>query len=106
MRQSDYPLPSYAASIWHARGKFFLSRSGKGTFYFEDTPDGLNALRVALLVASERGVPCGLAAVSGSNLSPANSSPASGKASKRLTAKGKPKLDEGDLWGEAGEAAL
>jgi hypothetical protein len=96
MRQTDYPLPSYAFSCWHARGKFFLARPGKGTVYFEDTPDGLNELRMALLGASEAAAPLGFGRLepgaARSNL-PAETAPRA-----RFTAKGRPKLTEDDLW--------
>jgi hypothetical protein len=100
MRQSDYPLPSYAASVWSARGKFFLARNGKGTFYFEDSPDGLAELRVALLACADQRVPLGPAAHSGSNLQGAEAS----KARVKLTARGRPKLAAEDLWSGDGEA--
>ena len=84
MRPSDYPLPSYAGYCWFARGKFFLARSGHGTVYFEDSPDGLAELRVALLNCADQrellGVGSGLG--SSSNL-------ASMPARVRQTVKGK-----------------
>jgi hypothetical protein len=96
MRASDYPLPSYAASVWSARGKFFLSRAGRGTVYFEDSPDGLAELRVALLACADQRVPLGPAARSGSNLQGADAA----KARVKVNARGRPKLDTADLWGE------
>jgi hypothetical protein len=100
MRASDYPLPSYAFSCWYARGRLFLARPGRGTVYFEDSPDGLNELRMALLGASEAAAPLGFGRLepgaARSNL-PAEAAPRA-----RFTVRGKPKLAEGDLWGEDG----
>jgi len=98
MRASDYPLPSYAFSCWYARGRLFLARPGKGVVYFDDTPDGLNELRMALLCASEASAPLGFGRLEPgavrSNL------PLAETPRVKLTVKGKPKLAEGDLWGE------
>lgn len=97
MRTSDYPAPSYAGLVWAANGRLWLSQPGKGTVYFEDSPDGLNELRTALLACGDARRPLGPARVSGSNLTlPAPPK----KPSKRLGVRGRPKLDLADLWGE------
>jgi len=92
MRQSDYPLPGYAASCWYARGKFFLARCGKGTVYFEDTPDGLAELRIALLACGDQRLLVGGAreGAAVTALSPAR---------VKVGVSGRPKLAEEDLWG-------
>jgi hypothetical protein len=102
MRQSDYPLPSYAFSCWYARGNFYISRPGKGTFYFPDSPDGLNELRMALLTASDATAPLGFGRLtSGAGPgSPERSNLEAGRARVSLTVKGKAKLSEWDLWGD------
>ena len=95
MRNSDYPLPSYAGYCWFARGKFFLARSGHGTVYFEDTADGLAELRVALLNCADQRELLGVGSVNGSR-----SNLAARPACVRQTAKGKLKLETTDLWGD------
>ncbi len=89
-RASDYPPPSYAGYVWAANGKFWLASAGRGTASFEDTPDGLNALRNALLALS---VP---QLTGGSNL-PSKEVDKFASA-RRFDVRGKPKLSEGDFW--------
>lgn len=100
MRSSDYPPPGYAGLAWYANGRLWLARAGETARYFEDTPDGLNELRTALLACAPARVPVGPAKFSGSNLTDLVSKPKLPKPFKRLTAKGRPKLDAEDLWGE------
>lgn len=97
MRQSDYPLPGYAASCWHARGKFFLARCGKGTVYFEDTPDGLAELRVALLACGDQRALLGGAREEAREAREARA--ALQPARVKVGVSGRPKLTENDLWG-------
>jgi len=83
MRASDYPPPSYAGHCWFAGGRLWLARSGQQPVSFPDTPDGLNGLREALRACGDRSRVLG----AGERVP-----------SVRLTAGGRPKLDEGDLW--------
>lgn len=83
MRPNDYPPPSYAGHIWWAQRRIWLATGRGGFRSFEDTPQGLAQLRIALLdLADQR-----------ATLSAARDAP-----SVRLDASGKRKLDTGDLW--------
>lgn len=53
-RASDYPPPSYAGYIWWAQRKIYLARPGREIQVFEDTGEGLAALRIALLAFADR----------------------------------------------------